>query len=102
MSTEAEKLYKKVNILLKGMVDHDPAEVFALLYVAAEQGHAEAQVRVGRYYHLGEITSQSLTKAAYYYSLAAKQSNAEGLVQLAKCYLDDPAKYQLEGEIYEA
>jgi hypothetical protein len=40
MSKEAEILYERAKILLEGKSDHDPAEVFALIYAASEQGHA--------------------------------------------------------------
>ena len=102
MSNEAEMLYERAKILLEGKGGYDPAEVFALLYAASEQGYAEAQVKIGRYYHFGEITSQNFPKAAHYYSLAAKQYNANGLVRLAKCYLHDPATYGLEENTCEA
>jgi uncharacterized protein len=102
MSKEAEILYEKAKILLDGKHDNDPAEIFALLYAAAEQGHADAQVKVGRYYHYGEVTSQNFPKAAHYYSLAAEQDNADGQVRLAKCYLHDPARYGLEENTCEA
>jgi TPR repeat protein len=82
--------------------DHDPVEVFAMLYAAAEQGHADAQVKMGTYYNLGEITAENFPKAAYYYSLAAKQNHAEGLFKLARCYLYNPGKYQLIESSIEA
>jgi TPR repeat protein len=102
MSKEAETLYERAKILLQGKHDNDPAEIFALLYAAAEQGHAEAQVEVGRYYHYGKITSKNFRKAAYYYSLAAEQYNADGLVRLAKCYLHNASLYGLEENTREA
>lgn len=102
MSKEAEILYEKAKILLEGKHDNDPAEIFALLYAAAEQGHADAQVKVGRYYHYGEVTSQNFPKAAHYYSLAAEQDNADGQVRLAKCYLHNASLYGLDENTREA
>jgi TPR repeat protein len=103
MQSESDILYKKATeIMLDEKNERDPTEVFALLFAAAELGHSDAQVKVGMSFKLGEYAAQNLPKAAKYFYLAAIQNNADGLLELAKCYLDDPYKYNLEENSMDA
>ena len=55
---------------------------------AAEQGHADAQFRLGSCYAFGEGVEQSWERAVYWAERAAKQGHKEALYNLAGCYED--------------
>jgi len=52
---------------------------FELCYTASTQGYASAQAQLAYYYEEGAGTTQSLEKAFYWYSKAAKRGNSYGL-----------------------
>jgi uncharacterized protein len=54
-----------------------------LMHPLAEQGHTEAQFRLGSMYRFGRGVSQDYTEAARLHQMAAKQGNAEAQLNLA-------------------
>ena len=80
----AEEAYKRGSECLKG-------EVFDLSFkyfqMAAEQGHAGAQVELARMYQSGIAVSFSERHATKWYGVAAEQGNAEAQYNLALQYM---------------
>ena len=60
--------------------------------MAAEQGHAEAQVNLGYVYHTGQGAPQSHAEAEKLYLMSAKQGTHHAMMQLARLH-DDQGQY---------
>ena len=56
------------------------------LRIEAEQGHAEAQYRLGRLYAKGEDVPQSCAEAARWYQMAAEQGRVSAQLRLGVMY----------------
>lgn len=67
--------------------DEEYEEAAALYREAAEAGHAEAQVALGRCYHNGEGVDQSDEEALKWYRRSAEQGSVEGIEQLGSCLI---------------
>jgi TPR repeat protein len=72
--------------LLGREVPRSDQEALVHLIEAADQGHAEAQARLGRMYMSGMGTPANAVKALDYFRKAAGQGNANGLAGLAEAY----------------
>ena len=69
-------------------VDRNVVEAVRWYRLAAEQGHARAQVNLGKSYEFGDGVQQSLTEAVRWYRLAAEQGYAEGQTSLGVMYVN--------------
>jgi TPR repeat protein len=59
--------------------------------LAAEQGHAEAQYRLGQCYARGRGVKKDLAKAYFWLTLASKQNNRDGEKQRTELARQLPA-----------
>ena len=87
VSAQAQSDFQKGEALMNGIgVEQNLGEAKQLLQKAAEQGHTEAQVLLGRlhYYMPGEV---DLEKTRYWWLEAAKQGHPRAQYQLAILYL---------------
>ncbi len=87
VSAQAQADFQKGEALMNGIgVEQNLAKAKQLLQKAAEQGHTEAQVLLGRlhYYMPGEV---DLEKTRYWWLEAAKQGHPRAQYQLAILYL---------------
>lgn len=72
--------------------NRDPKKSYTSLLIAAENGHVDAQVRLGDLFmHAnitidGESVSPNYSKGAYWYEKAAKQSNVEAQYKIGWAY----------------
>ena len=75
-------------------VDQNIEKFERYLKLAANNGHSDAQFKLGEFYHKGqESTSSNLKEAAKYYSRAAYHGNAEAKAALAELeYKQQPTK----------
>ncbi|MDE2823433.1 MAG: tetratricopeptide repeat protein [Chloroflexota bacterium] len=67
-------------------VGRDRDEAFRLWMLAAEQGHAGAQVQLGSRYHSGTVIAKDLEASAYWFRQAADQGHPEGQYNLGIAY----------------
>jgi TPR repeat protein len=67
-------------------VPKDDAEAVKWYRLAAEQGHAHAQFRLGAMYHSGDGVPKDQARAAEWYTKAAEQGNAEAQARLGRLY----------------
>ena len=65
---------------------HDNVRAFEQYRLAAEQGHAEAQYRLGVCYANGKGVRKDTAEAAAWYRKAAEQGHAEAQYRLGVCY----------------
>lgn len=87
VSAQAQSDFQKGEALMNGIgVEQNLAKAKQLLQKAAEQGHTEAQVLLGRlhYYMPGEV---DLEKTRYWWLEAARQGHPRAQYQLAILYL---------------
>lgn len=87
VSAQAQADFQKGEALMNGIgVESNLAKAKELLQKAAEQGHTEAQVLLGRlhYYMPGEV---DLEKTRYWWLEAARQGHPRAQYQLAILYL---------------
>ncbi|MDJ0651875.1 MAG: tetratricopeptide repeat protein [Simkaniaceae bacterium] len=54
--------------------------------LAADQGYAQAQFKLGFFYHHGEGVPQNYKKAVHYYTLAADQGHVKAQFTLGLCH----------------
>jgi TPR repeat protein len=84
---DAEALYRKACAYRDGDgVPQDHAEAFRWFGIAAEKGHADAQVRLGECYHFGTGIAQDYAQAFHWFRMAAQQGHAEAQIWLDVCY----------------
>jgi TPR repeat protein/S1-C subfamily serine protease len=84
---QAEELYQRaIKLLREGGWDQNATERFRLFQQAAEQGHVDAQSRLGGMYLMGLGVSQDRGKAAEWFSKAAEQGHAGAQDNLAMLY----------------
>ena len=81
--TTAEKLYNEAMQYHKNQ-KHEVA--FTLFSAAAEQGHMNAQFKVGYAYDAGQGIAQNYSKAAYWYEKAATQGHRTSQYNLGILY----------------
>ena len=74
------------NTDLQDTLLHQPPTQVAALRLAADQGDAHAQYKVGLMYHNGHGVPQNYVEAAKWYRLAADQGFAEAQFNLAFMY----------------
>jgi hypothetical protein len=60
----------------------NPSEAAGWFRRAAQQGHGEAQLKLGLLYERGEGVGQSFARAAHWYRLAAEQEVEGALTRL--------------------
>ena len=75
----------------QGLVAHERREYFNAIDAwkrASEQGHAEAQYRIGLLYARGEGVIQSIPDAVIWFTRAADASHVEAQFQLGRIYLN--------------
>lgn len=53
---------------------------------AAKQGHVDAQVKLGYYYHVGRGVTKNYTKALYWFRVAAEQGNSHAMNNIGDAY----------------
>jgi hypothetical protein len=68
------------------------------LRIEAEQGHAEAQYRLGRLYAKGQDVPQSCTEAARWYQMAAEQGQVSAQLRLGVMYDEGRGVLQIHSE----
>ncbi|QIO06976.1 tetratricopeptide repeat protein [Acinetobacter shaoyimingii] len=96
---EIEKLFKKsaqqgsplakLNLARLYQYKHNPElypEIFRLLKESAELGNADAQFRLGEYYHSGLGTETDYQKAKYWYEKAVEQGNPAAMNNIGVLY----------------
>ena len=66
----------------------NPEKAVACFRKAAEQGHADAQYRLGECYDEGRGVERDLTEAAGWYRKAAEQGHADAQYRLGECYAE--------------
>lgn len=59
-------------------VDQDRDEAVRFWRLAAEQGHAGAQIQLGSRYHSGTVVAKNLEASAHWFRQAADQGHPEG------------------------
>jgi hypothetical protein len=69
-----------------GNLDRDDEMAVKLYTVAADNGNADAQFKLGKMYNLGEGVKQDYAEAVRLYSLAAAQGHAVAQFKLGKMY----------------
>lgn len=97
----AEAQYRLARCYLTGEgIDADDSMAYHYFYDAANQGHPQAQVQLGKFCELGKGGSTNtyrdplfpeecliqLEEAARWYMNAAEQNDAEGCLNLGRCY----------------
>ena len=97
----AEAQFRLARCYLTGEgVDADEGEAYSYFHDAANQGHVQAQVQMGKFCELGKGGSDNrfrdplfpdecliqLEEAAKWYMKAAEQNDAEGCLNLGRCY----------------
>jgi len=106
--TQAKKGVLRAQLTLANLYESDKAGFFdiglaALWYLeAAQQGSAEAQVRIGELYLDGLGIGKSQKEAINWFRKAATQNNADALSNLAWCYqkgLGLKQKFNLESAV---
>jgi TPR repeat protein len=75
-------------------VPQDHTEAVKWYRLAAEQGHASAQLNLGAKYFYGEGVIQDYTEAVKWYRLAAEQGDVSAQVNLAYMYASGLAVIQ--------
>jgi len=88
--------------LLGRGVPRSDQESLIHLIEAADQGHAEAQARLGRMYMYGMGTPANARKALDYFRQAASQGNANGLAGLGEAYAGELPGCDLEKDAKQA
>lgn len=84
-----EAAYRQAMALRDGKgAKRSSADVFRLMHVAAELGHADAQVELALIYERGEGTQKDQELAFEWNWRAAKQGNAYGMRNLGVYYLN--------------
>lgn len=71
---------------IKGVQEIETGNIdrgIGLLKLAAGKGHVEAECMLGDIYYEGKVTKQDYEEAGYWYSVAAKNGNAQAIAQLA-------------------
>jgi TPR repeat protein len=61
-------------------------QLITRLQRVAEQGDANAQYNLGKYYYNGDTIKRDYEQAVYWYKQAAEQDNADAQYNLGKCY----------------
>jgi hypothetical protein len=64
----------------------DLREAARYFRMAAEQGHSEAQIRLGEMYEYGRGVARDLSEAARYLCMAADQGHSEAKFNLSEMY----------------
>lgn len=87
-NTLGERYYYGWGMLNEEHITHDMGKAFFYWSMAANQGNANAQRRLGEYYWT-EREHCDKNKSFYWYKKAADQGDPEALCCLARFYLDD-------------
>ena len=83
---EAERDFR-FGLLVFGLsVPRDAAEAVRWFRMAAEQGHIEAQFRLGRMYDFGMSVPEDNAEAVRWYRMAAEQGNARAQLRFGHMY----------------
>ena len=82
-----ETTFQSANAYWNGTgVEKNEVEAVRLYRIAADQGHAPAQVSLGYAYDVGRGVAQSDAEAIRWYRLSAQQGNARGQLNLGYLY----------------
>jgi len=101
MEQSADDLYNK-GIAARERKDY--AEGFEFLRKASEQGHLNAQYKLGVCYYYGEGVPVDYAKAVKWYQKAAEQGHARAQCELGYCYQNGngvPKDYKKAEELYK-
>ncbi len=95
----AQAFYRRAEAAYYGAADGASyRQALALYRKAANLGHVQAMLRVGRMYERGEAVRRNLSQAMHWYDKAAALGNTQAMVRLARLYgrgLGVPRNHQL-------
>jgi len=94
--------FKLGTLYLQGLgVKKDPKGAYALMKLAADQGHHSAQFNLGGMYHRGEGVVKSDALGFKFYKLSADQGHAGGQLRVGFCYYSGTGVEQSDKKVFE-